>query len=185
MWDSGWKEVTSRQSEVAWDSAEKGRDCSRGGSCCSFLVLAPREGTIQSWHWEVNENYWVSKTQWNPEVQDIILSVRGFFRTKMTKAMVSPDSGPKHSPLQTISVWKTCPISHRNTSLPLELVFRQNQYCIEFSLTFGGNVHASGSTKIMVVISLFYWCPCLSPHSQAWPWKLDFITGTIPSPGGN
>lgn len=150
-----------------------------------FLVLAPREGTIQRWHWEVNESYWVSKARGNPEGQDIILSAREIFRTKVSKAIISPDPGPKLPPHQPILLWKTCAISHCNTSLPLELVFRQNQYCIEFSLTFGWNVHASGSSEKMAVISLFYRCPYLSLHSQAWPWKLVIITATIPSPGGN
>lgn len=151
-----------------------------------FLLVSsssPREGTIQPWHWEVNENYWVSKSQWNPEVQDSNLSFREVFRSKMPKAMVSTESGPKLSPHQPISLWKTCAISHCNTSLPL--VFRQNQYCIEFSLTFGWNVHDSGSNKEMAVISPFYRCPYLSLHSQARPWKLDFITAKIPSPRRN
>lgn len=178
MWDLGWKEVTSSQK---WPEILLRRE----GLQQRRQLLLISDSCPKRRHWEVNENYWVSKSRWNPEVWDSNLSVREFFRSKEPKALCPPASGPKLSSHQPTSLWKTCAVSHCNTSLPLELVSRQNQYCIEFLLTFGWNGHASGSSEKMAVISPFYRCPYLSLHSQAWPWKLDVITATIPSPGGN
>lgn len=58
------------------------KHCNRGGSPCSLIAPAPREGTVWPWCWQVNENYWVSRAQWNPEVQDSSLSGGDFFQIK-------------------------------------------------------------------------------------------------------
>lgn len=184
-WDSDWKDVTSRQSKMAWEPDEKGRLRQRRQSLLIASSCPKRRHNstmaLRS-QWEIL-SFQSPVKSWGTRQQ--LVCQWGFQTKEAQSLMVSPDSGPTFSPHLRISVWKTCTISYCKTSLPFVWLLRQNQYCIEFSLTFGWNVHAPGSTKKIAVISPFYRCPYLSLHLQAWPWKSDSITATITSPGGN